>query len=402
MNIRNTAYSRMAGISIIELLVAGVIFIVLGSAIYTVFTRSVQRATENRLEAKSDREAIKLNDKFQYEMENAITLFTAENYALQVDRPVGCDSSGITTVNWGLRPFPGYEKARYDAQSDYNAIDPSDLTLLDGEDRDSDAVQMVYSARDSTFNRLAVDGSNNTYPTSGNNPIVVESITDLAVGDYAVILDSEMSDLFRITSIENGISGAYNIYHTSRSYWNPANFTHEYGEYDPNSAYVFRVEIADYVYDQSIETVLRDSHVYDDGFMPDTGTYEDGGAAAQAKNWEPVLTRVTGFTITYKMFDGSTTRSPVMGVLGEGCLNVDSFPDCSCVNQLGSPSLQFIDISIDRDEIGSTQITYSPVSLKKVDGNLGKNTALTGPPLYLTSPAWEKTAHPSGAGSGAQ
>ncbi|MCB0326064.1 MAG: hypothetical protein KDD52_00445 [Bdellovibrionales bacterium] len=392
------------GLGVIELMIAAVLFAGVFAAGFSIFQKSTKKGVALQKNTKNVREKVKFLDRFKFEIENAIPFYNAENIRLQVNRPSACTSGGVSTVSWGVRPYPGYDKNEYEAAN--NAIiDPSDeVSLFDGVNDDNDAVQIVYIPQQSSFIRLAVDGSNETFSTSGVNPVTVSSIENLAVGDYVVVIDSEQSDLFRITSIQSTSNG-YDLYHSSRSYWNPADFTHEYGESDPDSAYVFRVKMASYAFDPDNNTVVRDDHSLDDSFDPATLEYLPGGAAEMTHQWEPVLLSAERLQILYNLFNQTVPiRTPRMGLPGEQCFqDITGSLDCSCTNQIGMPGLQFFTTSLQIEQAAesSESFRFSPHNLKNGIANLSRGAELTGDPVVLVNQEYMATEEAyTGGGTG--
>ncbi|MEZ4846579.1 MAG: hypothetical protein R2877_06465, partial [Bdellovibrionota bacterium] len=191
------------GITIVELLVGTVIFLGIGSAAYKVFTSSTRSATETQQKAKISRGLRQFFERFRHEIENTVQLPDAESTALRLSRPSQCIDTGVADMGWSFIPYPGRTTSEFPVN--LNAFDPSDETV-DESSNANDGLTMVYIPTDAQLHFLAIDpasaGGNQPYPTTGNNPIVIEGNGNgLAVGDFAVIADATRRDLIRITGL---------------------------------------------------------------------------------------------------------------------------------------------------------------------------------------------------------
>ena len=355
------------GFSFTELSIGLLLAGILSVGAYQV-TFKIQRGTANTLQkSRTDRETEKFLQRLSLELANIVsipggasTLAAAKAPDSYVD--CGIDGAGPSkgkTIANGLIPLPGRNVS--DFPSGLGAIDPS--IPLGSNETKSDSIRIVFLSQDSEPIFLQEGVS-----VTGSQGIVLQQVSGLKAGDFALVSNEIETDLFRVTSTNELGNGSESLSHDGTSSWNQS-FSSCYGSgccTDCLRGYVQKVSVADYSYSPEIRAIVRDTHQSDDGFNQTNQTFDSPG---RVFNWTPIATNIEDLKVVYEVKTDSnalssfSTRTPRIG------LQDDSFP-CS-QNQLGYPNLSRVRFEIsqrlntkDGDEVRISR-TMNPENLRR-------------------------------------
>jgi len=376
LSVSNSRDSTKA-FTIIELIVGTVIFLGIGVGAYQLFTKTTRQADQTQKNTKANRTLAQFFERFRHELENTVQLPQADHTVLRLERPASCAAGDgfPQEVGWGMIPFPG--KDTQSMPTTLAAFNPKDQPVDDAA-QGNDGIRMVYISYDTEIKYLAVDGSNVPYPTEGADPIKIEGDgAGLEIGDFAVISDITRRDLIRITDKTTN-AGITSIEHSpAKSVWN-IQFGYNYGTGQSagmGKPVLFKVNVVTYALDSATGTLMKDSHLLDDGFNPVSKSF---GTPGLSLSWEAVVPGIERFQVVFvKKTNGEETRTPQMGIPGKEYNSCDVISDstCGCENQLGYPGIKTVKILMNTKKADGTVVDpnanfnisqeFNPSTLKK-------------------------------------
>lgn len=347
------AWGPSRGVTLVELIIAMLLFVTVTSAAYRIYIVATRNAQETRQESIENRKTQQFFERFRHQIENAVQLPNSAHSYLEIEVPAACEVPPNSSIfGWGLVSFPGHDRALMDENfSSLYPINPQDYAYLVNDDS-SDAVTMVYVLPDTVMHKLHTDSTTGvvSHQTGGSDDIHIEHTAnlDLQVGDFAVISDTLRTELIRITDIEDVSTHIVLEHDDAKSVWNfefDPGLHFGLGNNNSGGAFLYKVGVATYALDTETNTLMLDDHRLDDGF--------DGqsfGTPGLARNWQPAISGITKLQIIYTTIYGET-RAPMAGMPGisfeicDGAIHIE--PDqCECENQLGNKGLENIRLEI--------------------------------------------------------